>query len=610
MVQLSLFDLPDAPLAVAFPPVTRVAVDDVDGAACEPETTATTAMREQPVWSDPPSDLGDVIARIQSDSTLPPAKIRQWASSVRTFARGVGRPPTSIPATPSGFREALAAANPIIAGIKAKRWANAVADVRRAFEHLSIGDPRTSDDLPVTWARLKDLLPAKTLRRRLSRFIGYCGAEGLVPEAVTANTMTAFHSHLEASPRVREPKKAMRATCIAWNDASRTVEGWPATTVPVPSWSRTYRLPPGALPETFEADLQRLHDRLSVVDLLDEAAPDKPLRPATLATKMAHLRELAAAAVHAGVPAETITGVGALLHPPTLKAALGWLIARKGGRATSGLIEVGQTALSTARHFARLPDAEMEAVERMVRRLGKRERGLTAKNRKRLAAFDDEQLVRKMFGLPTRLDRMADAKAATPDGAVLAQTALLISIWLAAPIRLKNMQTLTVDRHIVRHGSRSAVIVYLQIAAEETKNGAAIEFPLPDHVVERLDRYIAKWRPLLAGFGSPWLLPGRDPAKPKHAVSIADQIKSAIREHLGIAFNPHLFRHLAGKLALSLSPGNYELPRRLLGHKSIDTTTTFYTGTETAAAARLYDDLVLTRVGADVPLTDRRRRSR
>ena len=46
-------------------------------------------------------------------------------------------------------------------------------------------------------------------------------------------------------------------------------------------------------------------------------------------------------------------------------------------------------------------------------------------------------------------------------------------------------------------------------------------------------------------------------------------------------------------MALSLDPGNYELVRRLLGHRSIDTTTMFYTGLESAAAARLYDAKVL-----------------
>jgi site-specific recombinase XerC len=46
---------------------------------------------------------------------------------------------------------------------------------------------------------------------------------------------------------------------------------------------------------------------------------------------------------------------------------------------------------------------------------------------------------------------------------------------------------------------------------------------------------------------------------------------------------------------LEAHPGDYESPRRMLGHKSIDTTTNFYTGLETAAAARLYDESLLKR---------------
>ena len=40
-------------------------------------------------------------------------------------------------------------------------------------------------------------------------------------------------------------------------------------------------------------------------------------------------------------------------------------------------------------------------------------------------------------------------------------------------------------------------------------------------------------------------------------------------------------------------PGAYESVRRLLGHSSIATTTNFYAGSETAAAVRHYDEVVL-----------------
>jgi hypothetical protein len=54
-------------------------------------------------------------------------------------------------------------------------------------------------------------------------------------------------------------------------------------------------------------------------------------------------------------------------------------------------------------------------------------------------------------------------------------------------------------------------------------------------------------------------------------------------------------------LYLDLDPGNYEGPRRFFGHRSIDTTTLYYTGVESAAASRLYDIKVLELVGLDDP---------
>jgi len=46
---------------------------------------------------------------------------------------------------------------------------------------------------------------------------------------------------------------------------------------------------------------------------------------------------------------------------------------------------------------------------------------------------------------------------------------------------------------------------------------------------------------------------------------------------------------------LQANPGDYETVRRLLGHKSVDTTMTFYAEFEALAARRLYTDHILDR---------------
>ena len=68
-----------------------------------------------------------------------------------------------------------------------------------------------------------------------------------------------------------------------------------------------------------------------------------------------------------------------------------------------------------------------------------------------------------------------------------------------------------------------------------------------------------------------------------------------MRRHSGLLVHPHLFRHIAARLALQEAPGNYEQARRLLGHSSIDTTTLYYTGLDGAAAAAVYQGRLLER---------------
>ena len=60
-----------------------------------------------------------------------------------------------------------------------------------------------------------------------------------------------------------------------------------------------------------------------------------------------------------------------------------------------------------------------------------------------------------------------------------------------------------------------------------------------------------------------------------------------------LVLNPHLYRHIAGKVILDRNPGAYGRVRLLLGHRSIRTTETYYAGNETRAAVAMYGRDVL-----------------
>jgi integrase len=55
----------------------------------------------------------------------------------------------------------------------------------------------------------------------------------------------------------------------------------------------------------------------------------------------------------------------------------------------------------------------------------------------------------------------------------------------------------------------------------------------------------------------------------------------------------HQFRHAAGALILQHRPGEYELVRRLLGHRNVQTTVNAYVGLENIQASEIFSRIVM-----------------
>jgi integrase len=110
--------------------------------------------------------------------------------------------------------------------------------------------------------------------------------------------------------------------------------------------------------------------------------------------------------------------------------------------------------------------------------------------------------------------------------------------------------------------------------------------------VALIERYLAGHRPVLAAAGNRALFPGRGLGS-KGRAALGKQISGAVFRETGLKVHPHLFRHIAGKLYLGANPGAIEVVRRVLGHRSVETTLGYYTGAETAAAVRHFDATLL-----------------
>jgi integrase len=107
--------------------------------------------------------------------------------------------------------------------------------------------------------------------------------------------------------------------------------------------------------------------------------------------------------------------------------------------------------------------------------------------------------------------------------------------------------------------------------------------------------YLKSYRHLVSDDPGDWLFPCRN-GGPRSDHLAEDMCKVIYRE-TGLIMNAHLFRHFAGMLYLQQRPGAYEAVRRILGHRKLDTTTSFYTDLESKWAIRHYDEVVLSKRG-------------
>jgi integrase len=150
---------------------------------------------------------------------------------------------------------------------------------------------------------------------------------------------------------------------------------------------------------------------------------------------------------------------------------------------------------------------------------------------------------------------------------------------------------LRLDKHLLRPDPKSHRITLIMIPAEETKNGQELTLPISETTAKLLDIWIRQFRPSSAAMGNRYLFPGKG-LGPKTRAGLRDTLKAITGERLGIAINPHAFRHLAGYIFLKEHPGHYEDVRKLLGHKSITTTVRSYCGLEGESAAVRFDKII------------------
>jgi integrase len=197
---------------------------------------------------------------------------------------------------------------------------------------------------------------------------------------------------------------------------------------------------------------------------------------------------------------------------------------------------------------------------------------MTDKNYLRLSQFDDETVLKRFLDFPiAEINRLRRKRMLIRNDAVAISTLIALEILVHVPLRIGNLAALCIGETLLLppRGQPGEAVIF--IPRRKVKNRYPLQFVLTEEATGLVRYYVDNVKPLLEDEPTNLLFPNKSGGA-KRSDTLSKQISALVEEKVGIDFNPHLIRHLVAKLNVDERPGNYEGPRRLLGHKSSDTT--------------------------------------
>lgn len=596
------------------------------------ESTAQPLPPTRPIYN-----LADLLIEVDAWTDLQVLARRVLKAQIRTAgfiavaskARAEGRMVrlcrndavlASAPADAAWLNRHLFAHPANILGTTEKCRRFSVSGLRRALRRVGLIEPYsaaapTPPNGP--WHDLlKDLEAHVLCRAALTNFARWCHANGIEPEHVSRQTLERYETFVRTRTLHSEIPRLVGTIAKAWRKAAKLLQGWPGKPLaPRPRQDR-YTLAFSAFPAFFQEEMAAFAERLGGAGRrrpFRSAGPRRPLRPSSVKGRLYNLRQAASALVLLGRDPATITSLADLVDEVAFEAILQFYWERAIAarvtpeQRTAGCQprpELGVTAqtgaiasalMIVAKHHCKLDGDTLARLRSMAQDVTpSRQSQLSRKNRDRLRQFDDPVIRAKLLHLPERLMRLAEGPGLRPfEAARLARVAAAIELLFHVPLRNENLTGLKLGTHLRYSDAGRKRISHLVVERHETKNSYDGEWAVGPELAAFLDRYIRRFRPVLAMADGDWLFPaGFGKAGPLSPVAMSQQIARVVADEVWAVVNPHLFRCLCARFVLERSPHALEDVRLLLGDKTLQVVLAHYAAVEPSQACRRNDEML------------------
>ena len=559
--------------------------------------------------------LAELKARLEQDSDLSARQQREMMSAINTTAKWLNLPTEMIPASAQFLRGKFQGIHPAHHHVTKRRIQNIKSLILSAMRSQGLSTKLASYlvELSVPWMELWDIIEGEQyFRTEFSRFFRYCSKQGIAPSEINDQVLADYLHALEAESFVKMPKVRQQSICRLWNKCAELYQsqGWPPIKLVVPCYeTRRYALDDDQFPPILLHKLDAYLTSLSGTDPFNMHV--KAFRPRSIKAIDGHFRRYISALHYQGIDLSGITSLEEIVTKEMFQLAMRWFWDRNGGKTSKHTGEIGWSIRCYATKHLTADEETIAFYASAMKRLRISQEGLSDKNQRAMAQFDEPKTIEALVGLPMKLwakaersHKTASTKRRSKELQLCVQTAVAIEVLIFAPVRISNLQNLRIDQHISWQDKHAVI----HVPRAQVKNNVDLVFKLPITLSQRIKAYIRDWRALYTEGANPYLFPGRK-MNPKDGSRLRRQISNMLWDETGIKLTPHQFRHLAAKILLDAKPGHYEVVRKILGHKNLTTTYSHYAGAETQAALDLYDEVILQhRKGTSFGSTQRSRK--
>jgi len=508
-----------------------------------------------------------------------------------------------IPARYSAVRNDLAGWHHAPSGLTPKTVMNYRSDTKRALLYLSQekGIPEYGTPLTADWEELRAQISDRLIRSRLSSIMRYCSANKIPPREVDETVVDRF---VEYRNRCSKPadNAFRRLLTRAWNANIGSIPNWPKRRLVEPPVKSAVEVEWEEFPRGLRRDVDKYLKGLTQIRKSRIGRHIKPLRESTIRGRRAELQAAARMAVKIGIPVEKLDSLAALLKPKLAEKILDAYWEKNGKQPKLYTVDLARRFVAIAKETKCLNDRDCEKLQGMWRRLHEEgpPEGLTEKNLDFLRKVLTPGVWGRVVKLPFAMMEEARRQRHRPiRAAVIAQKAVAIAIEAVAPVRLGNLASIRLGANLNKPDGPDSNY-WLHFAPEDVKNNVRLQFVFKDYLTKLIDEYVQDfWPTLLRGRKEDYLFPGlREGAKGK--VSFSVEISKYIYKATGLKMTVHQFRHAAGAIILKNRPGEFELVRQILGHRSISTTMRCYIGLETIRASEIFTNMVVAEINQNL----------